>query len=403
MEKSIQNQLKVNDVTFWMMMDGKRIDFEVYDCSGFENLRWKVENHPVKHEYVIRPNISDTTKFKSLELRTDRVVGDFEYVKEADSEFCDGGVFNVGQTMFGLAIYDLFHWSESFPYNKPPRISKSAKVNVEKFRAEYSDITLHNNNWLYFQISTESKTNYDQQVASRGFDVALKQSFEVMRDVHDDIREQASVHLDDMTFSNSEKSGKDIHIGPIKFWMERDGKKIDSDLIDVTKETQWLLNQDKIYSYPLNIKRAWLFKPILPYKYAFDELKLCSHYDHKEILFDTCESDEYFQSAYFDAAQFKLGFGVQQIDDTMMTFSKYSNTYREHVYVDKNMEAGYDSMNQDNREDLLFLFVVKEKEPFPYCDPEYLTKPHEDFDSLFTAMDIMFPFSHREFWDYPKS
>ncbi|MBS9335808.1 hypothetical protein [Fructobacillus papyrifericola] len=400
MKKSIHKQLKINDVTFWMEMDGERVEFEVYDFSGIENFRFNAENHPVKDEFVIHPVISNEVEFHKLEFKTDRLGDDYEYIDQADNDFCDGGIFNVNGMLYGLAIYDLFHFDHYFSNSN--RVAP--EVNAKRFKAVYSDIKLKKNNWLFFQVSCELKSDYDEQVRRRGKDTAIAASFDAMRDLHDHFKwANPNVYPND-AFSKAYKRGKDVHIGPIKFWIEKDGKKIDTQLIDVTKEGKWYLKNHNFFKYPLDIEHTWFMKPVLPKKYSFDDLVLHSHYDQKKIIPKEVFSDEFYECKTFDAGQFTLGLAIQGVDETMETWSDHGKRCTVHYGIyGENMQAGYDSMNQDNYDDLMFQFIVKEKSYDPFYDDLCYDIDRNEDDAIDVAADMMYSYTHPKFWDYPKS
>ena len=181
MEKSIQNQLKVNDVTFWMMMDGKRIDFEVYDVTDVINKGFALRKEPyqIDQSVIIRPILPDAFKFNDLFLKSDATQNGFIFEDWASDEYYDASLFKNHQVMMGLGLqyFDDLMDDET-------RNIQLASVDNKKIEAVYSDMDSTVKNELLFQISYKSVSKYLK--LSPEVDLSLDFSFDTMIDFYRD-------------------------------------------------------------------------------------------------------------------------------------------------------------------------------------------------------------------------
>lgn len=154
------------------------------------------------------------------------------------------------------------------------------------------------------------------------------------------------------------------------FWLEADGTKIPFSIINVTDEVQ---NYIHAYNHHFNVNESYILKPELPTKFSIDLLAVKVDKQKSKYQFEDWISDEYYSGACWQFENSRQIVGVAGFVD--------NNTLDDHAVVGKGVLAGYESVNDKFRGQLLFQISDK--------DLKAINNPKYDDLSLDLSFDLL--------------
>lgn len=158
------------------------------------------------------------------------------------------------------------------------------------------------------------------------------------------------------------------------FWLEADEIKIPFGIINVTGEAQDYI---RAFNHQFSINESYILKPELPTKFNIDLLAVKADKTKWEYQFEDWISDEYYDGACWRFATSRQIVGIACFVD--------NNILDDHALVGENVLAGYKSVNDKFRGQLLF--QISDKDLLPYL--KAMNNPECDDLSLDLSFDLL--------------